>query len=301
MEAVATFTLDPVAPLSLNHLGFFSHGSNRYQMVPFRGTRMMDVSVVGSVRIATSNRDVVRIGPLSSDTPWQSSYREFASNEKTEHSFLLHGIGVGRAVVIVEDLITGKRLDTLVVSVKQNISKSYQLLMLQDIHRMTKRGGDQLIAIMKGVSTLFANQANVTLRQERSPNQLYISEDLGDPIDLQHRSVALGQWLTELSAESLEVVGSGRQDFTIVSSWNLADGLDETVAGIDPAFGKIMFCEDQKEDTLLVNASLFAHELAHAFKCHHRTDPPNLLMQLNIGSCQMSDVEIDTINPTGLK
>jgi hypothetical protein len=300
MPVNAKFFLDPVTPLSLDHLGFFSHNTTRYQMVPFKSTREMSVSVQGgNVRVATTNPDVVRIGPFGSDAPWPLIFREFGSDEKTEHMFSLHGVGVGRALVVVDDF-DGKRLDTLVVSVKRNIVKKYQLLRLQDIHRTTNRTADELMAIMFNVSKLYLKQANVTLLQEHAPNVLYIPEDLGDPIDIKLTPDIFASWLAKRVADDLNGVGATKQDFTIVSTWNLADGADDKIAGVDPAYGTVMFCADQADMIAFHNSSLFAHELAHAFKCMHRTDPPNLLMQLTIGSCQMSDMEIDKINPSGI-
>jgi hypothetical protein len=300
MPVNATFFLDPVTPLSLDHLGFFSHNRTRYQMVPVGGTREMSVSVQGgNVRVATTNRDVVRLGSTISDKPWPLSFQEFGSDDKTEHFFWLHGVGVGRALVVVEDF-DGKRLDTLVVSVKRNIVKKYQLLRLQDIRRTTSRSPETLVAIMRNVSTLYLKQANVTLLQEHAPNVLYIAEDLGDPIDVKLTPDIFESWLAKRVSDELKGVGATRQDFTIVSTWNLADGADDKIAGVDPAFGTVMFCEDLKDEIAFINSCLFAHELAHAFKCSHRLDPPNLLMQLAIGSCQMSDIEIDRINPTGV-
>jgi hypothetical protein len=212
--------------------------------------------------------------------------------------FKLHGVGVGRAAIVVEDF-DGKRLDTLVVSVKQKLIKRYQLLRLQDIHRTTSRSGEDLMLTMTNVAALYLKQANVSLIREHAPNVMYIAEDLGDPIDIKLTPNVWASWLADKVAENLREMKATRQDFTIVSTWNLANGSNDEIAGVDPAYGTVMFCEDLPGVIPFHHTSLFAHELAHAFKCVHRTDPPNLLMQLTVGSCQMSDTEIDRINPTG--
>ena len=141
----------------------------------------------------------------------------------------------------------------------------------------------------------------MTLRQVYMPNVMYIEADLGDPIDVKLSAGDFRSWLADEVKTRNDQVGATKQDFTIVSTWNIKDGDNTKLAGVDPAYGSVMFCSDLSEGPAnLLNASLFAHELAHAFKCVHRLDPANLLMQLNVGSCQMSDTEIDKINPSGL-
>lgn len=297
--STAEFTMEPVAPLSLDHEGFFSHQKTRYQMVPMGGKRTMTVSVVGQVRVAVMNRDIVRIGPYGGGVPWQSSFVEFASDEKTEHYFTLFGVVAGRTVVVVDDF-AGKRLDTLVVSVKSNTVKSYQAVRLQDIRRSTARTADDLVAIMKNVSLLYLRQANVTLRPASAPCNVYIAEDLGDPIDLKLDIDNTAVLLVQKIKNDLSFQGKTGQDFTLVSTWNLVNNGVDSIVGVDVAFGDVVLCEDPTDMVAFQNSCIFAHELAHAFQCKHRLDPPNLLMQLTVGSCKMSDMEIDKINPTGL-
>jgi hypothetical protein len=52
-------------------------------MVPFEGTREMSVSVQGgNVRVATTNPDVVRIGPFGSDAQGLLSFENLAQMKK---------------------------------------------------------------------------------------------------------------------------------------------------------------------------------------------------------------------------
>jgi hypothetical protein len=286
-------------PLSLDHFGFFRLGTTAYQMVPFRESRQVILAVVGGkVQIASADPSIVQIGPVGTNLPSSINLMKFDGTSTQEHFFILHSVSVGRTMIVVEDE-RGHRLRSLTVSVKRNIEKKYELLILQDIKRKSQRSFNELLRIMEDVKKVFLRQANVTLRQVYMPNVMYLEEDLGDPIDVKLTSPTWQSWLAIRLAEKNQTVGATKQDFTVVSTWNIKDGAEEIV-GVAPAFGSIILCEDLADKTGLLNASLFAHELAHAFKCEHRLIPPNLLMHESIGSLMMSDIEIDTINPTGL-
>jgi hypothetical protein len=298
--ATALFTKDDKPPLSLEHNGFFSHQNLHYQMVPKDDVREISLTITGGeVKMASANPNIAKIGPVTGDTPWEPNLKILNFDEETEFIFKVYGKNVGRTAILVEDA-TGKSLSNLVVSVKQNIEKTYQLLILQDIKRKSKRSPEDLIQIMEGVKKLYKRQANVTLKQVYLPSIFYIEEDLGDPIDTKKSIWPFSKTLDEKINNGNSKIGATKQDFTIVSTWNLTLG-DLDIAGIDPNFGKLMLAEDLGENTRDLEFSLFAHELAHAFNCKHHLDPPNLLMQLAIGSCKMSQLEIDTINQTGNK
>jgi hypothetical protein len=301
MSIFAEFFSDAATALSLDHFGFFRQGKVAYQMVPKGGSREVILTLSGgTVRMASANPNIVQIGPPNSDEPSDKNLMTFPSGGGLDKRFKLHGADVGRTLVIVEDS-SGKPINKLIVSVKQKVVKKYQTVILQDIRRRSQRSFDDLRSIMSDVNTIYSRQANLELQQVHDPMIVYTEQDLGDPIDLSLWGGSYLDWLADHIKRKNDSVGAAKQDFTLVSTWNLKDDDPDSLAGIYPGHGSMVFCEDLVPNSGLLNASLFAHELAHAFQCAHRLDPPELLMQLNIGSCRMSDREIDKINPTGNK
>ena len=285
-------------PLSVDHDGWFTDttfrdaGPRHFQMVPVGGQRFVTVQVDGDPCVVSSrNPTVAGVGGADSGFNPTSANRVVLTPLGAPFPFIVRvqGTRVGRTQVVISDT-SGKQLDAVEISVKSETRQTYRLWALKDLKRRTARTNEQMASIMTTVASVYKAQANVTLQQTGDPEDLLVRGDLGDPIV----SSAL---LIPTAAVAIKFKNKTTASFDMVSTWKMdgAVGRSNNLTGV-------CLVGDYKTDQILQESSSYTHELSHAFgNGGHVTASQMLMSGDGSDGFQMTQLNIDTINPTGLR
>jgi len=285
--------------LSDEHDGWFSerrspsdNAALHFQMVPIAGQRFVTIQVDGEACVVSSRNPVVA-DVAGGDTGFvpTANNRVVLTPPGAPFPFIVRvgGRRVGRTQIVVSDM-SGAQLGVVDISVKSEIRQTYRLWALKDTKRRTTRTNQQMVSIMNAVAAIYKAQANVTLQQVGGPEELLIKGDLGDPI-------VSPSLLVPTAAVAIKFQNKATANFDMVSTWNLqiAVGKSNDLLGV-------CLVGDYKPGQTLQETSTYAHELCHAFgNGGHVTSPQLMMSGDGSDSFQMTRLDMDTINPTGLR
>jgi hypothetical protein len=284
-------------PLSLDHDGWFTanilpdDGPRHFQMVPIGGQRFITVRSTDRMCGVSRDATVADVAGAASGFNPTPENRVVLTPPGAPFPFIVrvHGRRVGRTQVVVSDT-SGKQLDAVEISVKSEVRHTYRLWGLKDAKRRTARSNDQMVSVMNTVATVYKAQANVKLEQIGNPEELMLKGDLGDPI-------ASPNILVPRAALAIKLENKTAANFDMVSTWNL-----EIAVGKTNSVVAVCLVADYKPGQTLPETSTYAHELCHAFgNGGHVTSSQMLMSGDGTDGFQMTRLNIDTINPTGLR
>ena len=229
---------------------------------------------------------------------------------KTTTTFNLFGKLAGQATLVIRNQ-AGKPLETLLISVKNQVAKSYSLSILNDRRRRSPwlppndptapnpPAPDSILRpMMNGVRKAFLDQANVLLSEKAA--QIFEcnvnDRDLGDPIVL-NSTVLDG---TETKSLSQIIVGkmplgAFAADFRLIFTWGIRNRKSDFV-GL--TIGTICYVEFNS-NSMFENAVTTAHELGHAMGLMHNGRDVLMAGDGITRSSRLEQFEIDTINTSG--
>jgi len=280
-------------PLSLDHDGWDDHqllGVNwKYQMVPFTGSRTLRLNAGSEVIVYSDEPSVAAVSSPQQDA--SSSANKVVLRPAT-HTFpfdvKIDGASVGRTHVRVAEP-SGRLIDSVEVSVKSPLLKTYRLWRLRDLEHTTLRTGDEMKAIMHLVAALYLAQANVTLVQVGEPRIILMKDKLHDPIKYP-------TFMNFGLAPAIALQDAGSSDFDMVSTWTQKNRVGTTI----PL--NISLCSMQAYSAAeqMREVSTYAHEMCHAFGRWLHTSRKDVMMAGDgSDSCKFDKTDMDTINPTG--
>jgi hypothetical protein len=285
-------------PLSLDHDGWFTannlfgDGPRHFQMVPIGGQRFITVQVDGQPCVVSSrNATVAEVASIATGFNPTPENRVVLTPLAAPFPFVVRVLGkrVGRTQIVISDT-SGTQLDAVEVSVKSEVRQTYRLWALKDLKRRTVRSNDQMVSVMRTVAAVYKEQANVKLEQIGGPEELMIKGDLGDPI-------VSPSLLIPTAAIAIKLENKTTANFDMVSTWNL-----EIAVGKTNSLVGVCLVADYKPGLTMQEASTYAHELCHAFgNGGHVTLPQMLMSGDGTDGLQMTRLDMDTINPTGLR
>lgn len=286
-----------------------------YQMVP-----------VGELRtgfsIRTSNEPVeVSIEPPGiatfagprtfnppTNTPIDDHFMRLGAN--TTATFSLFGKQVGQAMLVIRAL-NGKQLESLLMSVKAPVRKTYSLSILHDMRRRSPwlppndptapnpPAPDSILRpMMERVTKNFAQQANVLLTEKTATifDCTVNTRDLGDPIvlDAPVKDGAETKTLATIIRGHLPEEAR-KADFKLIFTWGIRNRRQDFVGLTLGSFCYVEF----NSNSPFENAVTTAHELGHALGLAH--SGKDLLMAGDgvTRTSRLEQFEIDTINISG--
>jgi hypothetical protein len=261
----------------------------KYQMVPVRDARKMQVVTVGAAYIlSVRDPDVATMADFfTADGPFPTP--SLTSNAllippDTRIAFSIVGKAEGATILTLEDP-TGEVLDSLLVSVKTKVTKDFAICLLSDKDQKNKTNRTDAIPTMQDVRTIFLKQANLELNRTVSPVAVNVPRDLGRPFDPTKPGV--------LAAVLDATPPALRNQIVVYCCWEIARAKEDD-AGITLS-NQYSFIEDG------ANAHVFAHEIGHALKLKDRRDNVRRLMFFSTAgqSNKLDQFEIDDLNRSG--
>ena len=283
-----------------------------YQMIPVNGVRtgFKIVSAGEPVDIEIQPAGIARFNKKSfSPGVASAGSGEFVSiGARTTFTFDLEGRSAGSAILVIRDG-TGKSLESLVISVKAELAKSYSLCLLHDMrHRSpwlppndptqpNPPSADGVIRpMMERVKRTFRQQTNVILSEKTGRLfEVNINDrNLGDPIVLDAPLPPTSNTASSfiVSRTPAEAFGAS---FIIYFTWDIRT-VKADVVGLN--VNSVCFVEFNSVNPN-ENGLTTAHELGHALGLNH--NGRDLLMAGDgiSRSSRLEQFEIDTTNPSG--
>lgn len=312
MAASATFELitPPTSPTDVGHLsGAFVGAGRKYQMIPTGGRSTWRVRFKGgTVRITSKNANAAALGDGQGNRLPRNLLSLNSVNEKTVDFTILAGQGPDRTVLVAEDA-KGGNLDTLTISVKTVLPKTYMIHRIVNPTMKTNRNSQDLETMLRTVKATYLAQANADLTQIGPVNDLLITNDYGDPINLSNRRPRHGgaakQETVNFNEDVLDTLKRkfkfGKADFHMVSTCQMHGPL-----GTTPNFKNVCYvAHSVNGNALEPESTTWAHELGHAFQLVHLGhNVSEMMAEGNVAGHQnsfsMTDDDIDKINPSGL-
>jgi hypothetical protein len=266
-----------------------------YQMVPGAGTREVSLQVSGRVTLFCN----AKVCEFALDGSPPSNMAVLDHSTLTQHRITLHGRNSGRtALLAVGDGGKYPPLDMMVVSVKDERPITYNVHVLEDTKRKTRRTLEELNGIMQTVEKLYLKQANVRLHKVKG-NALFIKDDLGDPIDvLKPPPISLRVNVMSVIKERLDQLGMTAENLNLVATWNLESGGTSLQGKTSDVGGRI--CLVQMGSNVTAESTTYAHEIGHALGLLHDDHSNDYMMNGNgQDSFRMSCPDIDRVNNSG--
>jgi hypothetical protein len=317
MAASATFEqIFTAGPMDAGLLtgGFVAPNGLKYQMIPMGSKSNWRVKVNGgTVRITSKDPNVARLADGFAKPLLRNLLTVDPRSQKEPDFFILAGQNPGRTVIVAEDA-QGQNLDTLTISVKALLPKTFMIHRLNNKTMESRRTPDELVSMLRTVKATYLTQANVLLAQVGDVNDLTIDNEYGNPIDVQKSRLIKGssnptdfnkdvvnKLKEEKDPKKLNLFG--KADFHMVATCQLFDAL-----GTTPDFKNICYVAHTFERDVKIKldqeTTTYAHELGHAFGLTHPfhgvTDmmaAGNVIGHLN--SFIMTADDIDHINSSG--
>jgi hypothetical protein len=254
--------------------GFVGADGRKYQMIPTGSKSNWRVSVQGgTVRITSGDPNIAALADGFAHPLPRNLLTINSTSQKDTDFFILAGQSPGRTVIVAEDA-RGRNLDTLVVSVKNVVPKTFMIHRLRNRTMRSNRTTDELVSMLRTVKATYLTQANVVLAQIGVVNDLVVANDYGDPIDMQRRRPIHGNAgeTTDFNGDVLTALNKdnlfGRADFHMVGTCQLIGAL-----GTTPDFKNICYVAHTFEQNASIKleqeTTTYAHELGHAFGLRH--------------------------------
>jgi len=310
MAVAATATFEQIVPpTDPTDLGFLSGGfvgqGRKYQMVPTGGRAAWRVRFSGgTVRVTSKDPNIAALGDgFAKPLPRNLLTLNSATGSFSDF-FILAGQNAGRTVIVAEDA-RSQNLDTLTISVKTLLHKTFMGHRLLNRVARTDRTDDELADIFRKMKNAYRFQANVLLDQVGKVNELRTANDYTNPINFDEVRQIKGQGPTDFNDDVVKELNRknlfGMTDFHLVSVCQMHGKL-----GVTPAFKNVCYVAHTFTKPNFTNeATTFAHELGHAFGLTHDPghDFKDMMVAGNVTGAQnsfiMTDADIDRINPSG--
>lgn len=275
-------------PAPATHDGF--DVAAQYQMVPADGVRRMALWVqpdeTEDVIVYPSNPNHAHVFGLFV-IQGSASIRGAGYFVKRNSAirFFIGGRDPGPTTLVVET-VSGKMRGFLLISVKQQLFRTYQLAIISDpVHVPDKTiAGNNLANNMLGAERLWRQQANVILQRVGPINDVVVPRDLGDPILIDDQANV--DAITKASMTDQVV----QANFFVYGTWDIVYSNNTMVAGSNS--GILCFIENQFSGR--VGELMCAHEIGHALGVPHSEGDPTLLMAaagVNNDFIDMRDIE----------
>jgi len=283
-----------------------------YQMIPVSGVRtgFKIVSAEDPVDIEIRPAGIARFNnkKFSPGVPSGGTSELVSVGARTTFTFDLEGQSAGHATLVVRDR-SGKSLESLLISVKAQLPKTYSVCLLHDMrHRSpwlppnnptqpNPPSADRVVRpMMENVKLAFKQQANVIL-SEKTPNLFEVNindRNLGDRIVLDSRVPPNNDTISSLIVSRTPSAAFGG-NFIIYFTWDIRTVKDDVV-GL--TVNSVCFVEFNSVNAN-ENGLTTAHELGHALGLKH--NGRDLLMAGDgiSRSSRLEQFEIDTVNPSG--
>lgn len=307
MAAEAGFGRAPLPPpLSVDHDGYdINPKTPSYQMIPVGTNRVWKVRSRGRVAIAALDpgvagllpADLPQPGPFAIDLPLV-----FNDARPVERDIRIFGRNVGTTQIVAVDLDNNfAMLAFIAITVKSEATFTYNLLRLRDLRRPPVRTQAEIEIVAALVERLYLNQTNTKMIRLDS-KEIFVKEDLGDPIDDPDQSANPGTERLQRAVLRMESDGLvAKADRHIISTWDVSD---KSTRGFTPFVSKERFgriCIVEHLDGHLEEAKNMAHELGHTFQIRHELhSSTDLLMHDAPVGMRMLGIDIDRINKSGL-
>jgi hypothetical protein len=260
-----------------------------YQMVPVGEARPMAVIteeeectiIVDPVNIARMQKFVFT-APLL-EVPREERARVTPRNRIT---FEIFGKTKGNTTLFLVDR-QGKAFATLMVSVKEKVTKKVALCLLSDRKRNCPFTAAEVSPLFPSIVQTFRQQANIELTQAGSIFAVNVSADLGDPI-VADRPATRSAILGATPPQALLA------DLVVFYCWDIASATRPGVVGLNLGFD----CYVEKQPNAFENAINTAHEIGHGLGLNHSGAKTLMAGDGNTRSSLLQQFEIDTINQT---
>ena len=263
--------------------------SGSFQMVPLDGSRF--------VQILADDNDEYRVSG-GKGTVWISGEAQGFSAQARNDVVLPRSAGVPQRVAVYgkRSAFTrlflhdnqGKVIDTLAVSVKKRVNKTYRMWLLADLFNTSSRTPAQVRDAMRLCEAMVFLQSNIMLTAVGGDATLIrVPLDLGNP--MRYSIVAMLDLSMRLKAQP-----GPTADYDVVSTWKI-----EHNAGISAPILNVALVGDYLPGRDIEEASTFAHELCHTMGAWLHEDEADLLMSAGGSGTQMSRRVINLVNDTG--
>ena len=283
-----------------------------YQMIPVNGVRtaFKIVSAGEPVDIEIRPAGIARFNKKSfaPGVPSPGTGELVSIGANTTFTFDLEGQSAGNATLVIRNR-SGKALESLLISVKAELAKTYSLCLLHDMrHRSpwlppnnptqpNPPSADRVVRpMMEKVKQAFRQQTNVIL-SERTAQLFEVNindRNLGDRIVLDARLPPSNDTVSSLIVSRTPGQAFGAS-FIIYFTWDIRT-LKDDVVGL--TVNNVCFVEFNSVDAN-ENGLTTAHELGHALGLKH--NGRDLLMAGDgiSRSSRLEQFEIDTVNQSG--
>lgn len=283
-----------------------------YQMVPEQDTRrgIKITTAAEPVEVSFEPENIARFGARSFMPPTNTPVQDYfmVLGPRTLAKFDLFGQREGQTLLTIKNG-KGVALESLIVSVKKPLRKTYSLCLVHDMRRRSPwlppndptqpspPPPDSVVRpMMEAVRKVFLQQANVILAQAGAKTfDVTINDrNLGDPIVLDSIAKPENQSVSSLIV-ARSPSGVFGADFIIYLTWDIREKRSDFV-GLN--VGKICFVEYNSLNPR-ENGLTTAHELGHALGLAH--NGRDLLMAGDgvSRSSLLQQFEIDTVNRSG--
>jgi hypothetical protein len=201
-------------------------------------------------------------------------------------TFEIFGKTKGNTTLFLVDR-QGKAFATLMVSVKEKVTKKVALCLLSDRKRNCPFTAAEVSPLFPSIVQTFRQQANIELTQAGSIFAVNVSADLGDPI-VADRPATRSAILGATPPQALLA------DLVVFYCWDIASATRPGVVGLNLGFD----CYVEKQPNAFENAINTAHEIGHGLGLNHSGAKTLMAGDGNTRSSLLQQFEIDTINQT---
>jgi hypothetical protein len=201
-------------------------------------------------------------------------------------TFNIFGEGKGNTTIALLNR-KGEPIASLLVSVKEKITKTVAFCLLSDIRRLCPFTSSEIPPILSGVQKVFKQQANIELNQRGSLFTVNVTSNLGDPIIMEK---------PEIRSAILRATPQNAilADFCVYFTWDVFSLQKGQIVGQNFGFD----CYVEKQLSPFDNAITTAHELGHGLGLSHNGAQTLMAGDGNLRSSKLHQFEIDLINQT---
>ena len=264
-----------------------------YQMVPVSGTRPMTlITEADECTMVVDPPGIAKMQNFVFSTPLRESPDKYRAHVTRGNrvTFDILGERKGNTTIFLLDR-KDDVFGTLLVSVKEKISKTVALCLLSDRKRNCPFNAAELPGLLTMTASVFRQQANIELTSVGPVFSVNVPEDLGDPLTPDKPGIKRSILLATPTAARLA-------DFCVFYTWNITSISRPDIRGLNMGFD--CYVEKQVFSPKGINeeAITTAHEIGHGLGLQHTGAQKLMAGDGNMRSSKLQQFEIDTINTT---